>query len=351
MKSISKLTLAVLLLAGAGLTAQAAPFYRLESALTIKSPTNPSWDYLTYDSVHDLLFIARRDDGILIFDAKTKQITGALENSAGGNSTVLIPELDRIYVVKQNGTAEVYSYATRKHVSTVKFGEDADNGFYDPVTKQLLITQGDSGQATFLDAKTGAINGVLKVESENLEGTVSDGEGNYLMALRDRDKIIRIDAKARAITGEWKTEGHVLPTGLAFDSVNKRLFVSTRGTNPSLMVFDTTNGKIVATPAIGGGNDQVVFDPETKKIYTANGFDGTMVIIDQVDANTYQLAEATTTRPYARTLALDTKSKTVYLTTAEGTVDPTKKRRTQVTEFYPNTYFKDTFTLLTYTRR
>ncbi|MDB6128300.1 MAG: hypothetical protein JWM35_2196 [Verrucomicrobia bacterium] len=352
MKSISKFALAAtLVLAGTGFAAQAAPFYRLESALTIKSPTNPSWDYLTFDDAHDLLFIARRDDGILIYDAKTKKVIGALEDSAGGNSTILVPEFDRIYVINQNGTAKIYQYSTRKPIGSVKVGEDADNGFYDPVTKQLLITQGDSSQATFLDAKTGTINGVLKVESESLEGTVADGEGNYLMALRDKDKVIRIDARTRAITGEWKTEGHVLPTGVAFDGANKRLFVSTRGANPSLLVFDTTAGKIVAQPAIGGGNDQVVFDPETRKIYTANGFDGTMVIIDQVDANTYNLAEATTTRPYARTLALDPKTKTVYLTTAEGTVDPAKKRRTQITEFYPNTYFKDTFTLLTYTRR
>jgi DNA-binding beta-propeller fold protein YncE len=115
-------------------------------------------------------------------------------------------------------------------------------------------------------------------------------------------------------------------------------------------VFDTS-GKIVAEPTIGHGNDQIVFDAATKKIYTANGFDGTLVIINQVDADTYKLAEAATTRPYARTMALDPKTKTVYMTTAEGTVDPAKKQRPEIAPFYPNKYFKDTFTLLTYTRQ
>ncbi len=47
-------------------------------------------------------------------------------------------------------------------------------------------------------------------------------------------------------------------------------------------------------------------------------------------------------------MALDPKTKRVYLVTAEGTVDATKPWRSEITPFFPNTYFKDTFTLLTY---
>src|SRR5258708_8569102 len=129
--------------------------------------------------------------------------------------------------------------------------------------------------------------------------------------------------------------------------MNKRLFGSSRGDNPALLVYDST-GKILAEPTIGRGNDQVIFDPEAKKIYTSNGFDGTLVIIDQVDANTYKLAEAATTRPYPRTMALDPKTKTVYLTTPEGTVDPSKKQRPQAAPFSPTTNLNNTPTLLTH---
>ena len=332
------------------LSLPAQPFYRMESALTIKSPTAPSWDYLTYDSSRDCLYIARRDDGILIYDAKAKKITGVIEDTKGGNATVLVPEFDRGYVINQDGSATVFQLSTLMKIARTPFGESADNGFYDLVTKQILVTQGDNSQATFIDAKTGAVNGVLKIDSASLEGTAADGEGNYYMALRDRDKVIKIDARSRTIVGEWKIGNHIKPNGVAYDSATKRVFVSTRGDNPALLVFDT-KGKIVAEPTIGRGNDQVVFDPETKKIYTSNGFDGTLVIITQVDADTYKLAEAATTRPYARTMALDPKSKKVYLTTAEGTVDPAKKLRADIAPFYPNKYFKDTFTLLTYSRQ
>jgi hypothetical protein len=50
-------------------------------------------------------------------------------------------------------------------------------------------------------------------------------------------------------------------------------------------------------------------------------------------------------------MALDPKSKKVYLVCAEGTVDVAKKWKSQLTSFYPNKYFLNTFTLLTYSRR
>ena len=328
----------------------AQPFYQLESALTIKSPTNPSWDYLTYDSVHDQLLIARRDDGILIYDTKAKKITGAIEDSKGGNSTVLLPEFDRGYVVKQDGTLLVIRASTLGKIGSVSVGDNADNAFYDPVTKQLLVTQGDSSQVTFVDAKTGTVTGVLKIDSESIEGSAADGEGNFYTALRDRDKVVKIDARTRTLVAEWKIGKHIRPNGVAYDAANKRLFVSTRGENPALLVYDPS-GNIVSESTIGLNNDSLVFDPETKKIYTANGWDATLVIIDQVDANTYKLAEAATTRPWARTMALDPKTKTVYLVTAEGTVDVSRPWKAAVSPFYPNKYFKDTFTLLTYSRR
>jgi hypothetical protein len=67
-----------------------------------------------------------------------------------------------------------------------------------------------------------------------------------------------------------------------------------------------------------------------------------------VNPDSYTLAEATTTRPYARTMAYDPKTRKIYLVTAEGTADPAKKINKAVAPFYPNRYFPDTFTVLTF---
>lgn len=345
-----KLKLAALAaLTWVGLSAQ--PFYQLESALVIKSPTAPSWDYLAVDPIRPVLYIARRADGILTYDTAKKQVTGALEDSKDGNSLLIVPELDRMFVTTTGGSLVVFQHSTLKRLNRVSFGETADNTFYDPATKQLLITQGDDHQVVFVDAKSLAKTGVLKYDSESLEGAAADSKGFMYQAVRDRDKVLKIDMRTHALVAEWSTAGFTRPNSVAFDEANHRLFVTTRGVNPSLLVIDPDTGKIVASPAIGLNNDSIVFDQETKKIYTANGWDATLVIINQVDANTYKLAEAATTRPWARTMALDAKTKKVYLVTAEGTVDASKPWKASVAPFYPNKYFKDTFTLLTYSRR
>lgn len=332
-------------------TLSAAPFYQLESTLTIKSESAPNWDYLAVDPIRPSLYIARRDDGILIYNTDTKQITGVLENTKGGNAITIVPELDRIYVTNLDGSLTVFRHSDLHCLARNSYGESADNAFYDPATKQLLVTEGDQKKAVFVDAVTLAVTGTLEYDAEKLEGTASDGKGFMYMAIRDRDKVLKIDARQHKVVAEWPTPGFTLPNGVAYDTANDRVFVTTRGNNPSVLVFDAKTGGIVASPAIGRNNDVIIFDAETRKIYTSNGLDGTLVIIDQIDANTYKLAEAATTRPWARTMAVDFKTKKVYLVTAEGTVDTSKSWKASIAPFYPNKYFKDTFTLLTYSSR
>jgi DNA-binding beta-propeller fold protein YncE len=331
--------------------AEQRQFYRLESALTLKSPHEPDWDYLAFDPQRSYLFISRRDDGVLVYDVNAKRSVLTLEQSEGGNATTLVPEFDRGYVIKEDGTAMAFTLSTLQPIGPVKFGDSADNGFYDPVTKQLLITQGGEKQASFVDAKSGNVTGVLPIDSGKLEGAAADGKGNFFLALRDRNKVLRIDARQHKVTATWTPAGCELPTGLAYDASTARVFVSCRGNKPVLAVLDGQSGVVIAKPTIGHGSDAVVFDPQAHRIYSSNGFDGTLVVIDQVDANTYRLAEAITTRPYARTMALDPKTKKVYLVTAEGAVDPAHEWNTASSDFYPNVFYKDTFTLLTYSRQ
>jgi Uncharacterized conserved protein len=326
---------------------QAQQFYHLESAVTLKGAA-PDWDYVTLDPARGYLFIGRRGDGVTVFDVHAKRAVRNIDKSEDANAIAVIPEFDRGYTINGDGTTTVFQLSTLKSIDRIKIGEDADSAFYDPVTKQLAFTMGDSKKIAFVDAKTGKVVGELPMDSKKLDGTVPDGEGNMFMALRDRNSVARIDVAQRKVTADWKTAPCEEPTGIAFDKANKRIFVGCRGKNPVLAVLDSDSGKVITTMEIGRGNDGVIYDPATHKIYTSNGVDANLVIYDQVSPDTYKLAEATTTRPYARTMALDPKTKKIYLVTAEGTADPAKKINKAVAPFYPNRYFPDTFTVLTF---
>jgi DNA-binding beta-propeller fold protein YncE len=321
--------------------------YRLEHAATLPS-ASPDWDYVTLDESRGLLFISRRAEGVSVFDVKTKQVVRRLDKSEEAGAVVLVPEFDRGYTANEDGTTTIFKLSTLETIERVKFGDDADSGFFDPVTKQIAFTMGDSQRMAFVDAKTGKRVGEVAIESRKIDGAAPDGEGNLFVALRDRNAVVKVDVRARAITARWPTTGCEQPTGVAYDRADRRIFVGCRGTKPVLSVMDATSGKVIATLEIGRGNDGVVYDAGARRVYTSNGVDANLVIYDQIDADTYRLSEATTTRPYARTMALDAKTKKVFLVTAEGTADPQRKINKAVAPFYPNRYYADTFTVLTF---
>lgn len=330
-------------------TSKVPNFYRLESTLKMET-ARPDWDYLSFDPVRSRLFIGRRGDGVTVYDAAAGKILGNIENSEEANATALAEPFNRGYTINGDGTTTVFELSTLKVLDRIRFGESADSAVFEPASGQLLVMMGDEHAIAFLDAKTGKKLGELKVEAGKLDGAAADGQGNVYVSQRDRNSVGRFDAHTRKMTAEWKTEGCDEPTGLALDVANKRVFVGCRGKQPVLAVLDMVSGKVVTTVDIGRGNDGVIYDAQTRQVYTANGVDANLVIYNQVDADTYQLSEATTTRPYARTMAMDRKTGKLYMVTAEGTVNPSQKVNRGPAPFYPNTYHPDTFTLLVYSR-
>jgi len=329
--------------------APAQPFYHLESATALQGKS-PDWDYVALDATRPYLFIGRRGAGAAVFDLTKKQIIKTLEQSEGAGAIRLVSEFDLGYTANEDGSSTMFKLSTLKTLKRVPFGKDSDSVFYDPKSKQLVFTMGDSHALAFMDAKTGAVTGTLPVDSGKLDGSAADGQGNMFVALRDKNKVIKIDVAQRKLLAEYPTDGCVQPTGLDYDPASKRIFVGCRSEKPVLAVLDADSGKVVTTLPIGHGVDGVVFDAATHQIYTSNGVDANIVIYSQQTPDSYKLVEAATTRPYARTMALDPKTKKVYTVTAEGVADPSKKINTAVTAFYPNTYYDNTFTVLTYTR-
>ncbi|HEY8005088.1 MAG TPA: hypothetical protein VIE16_12710 [Phenylobacterium sp.] len=332
---------------GACAAAHGAPGYRLESAVTLKG-ASPGWDYVTVDPARAYLFLGRRKEGVTVFDAASGKVVGAIENSKMANIATLVPEADRGYTANEDGTTTVFQLSTLKTLDRIKLGEAADSAFYEPVTGQLAFTLGDTRELVFVAAKTGAIAGRLAMDAEELEGAAADGRGFLYINERDKNLVAKVDVRARKVVARWPTRGCTMPTGMAIDRATMRLFIGCKGPHPVLAVMNARTGKVVAAPEIGRGNDGVVWDAATRRVFAAGGLDGNIVVYEQKGPDSYSLGGAITTRPIARTLALDPKSRKLYTMTAEGIVDPAKPVNKRAGSFYPNRYFDDTFTVLTY---
>jgi DNA-binding beta-propeller fold protein YncE len=327
--------------------AAAAPGYRLESAVTLKG-ASPGWDYVTVDPARSYLFLGRRAEGVTVYDAAAHRVVATIENSKAANIATLVPEADRGYTANEDGTTTVFQLSTLKTLDRIKLGEAADSAFYEPVTGQLAFTLGDTKELVFVAARTGAITGRLAMDAEELEGAAADGRGFLYVNERDKNLVAKVDARTRKVVARWPTKGCTMPTGMAIDRAARRLFIGCKGLHPVLAVMNLGNGRVVATPEIGRGNDGVVYDPASKRVFTSNGLDGNIVVYDQKGPDAYVFAGAITTRPIARTMALDPRTRRIFTVTAEGVVDPAKPVNKRAGSFYPNRYFDDTYTVLTY---
>jgi hypothetical protein len=68
---------------------------------------------------------------------------------------------------------------------------------------------------------------------------------------------------------------------------------------------------------IGEGVDANGFDPGTGLGFSSNGQDGTLTVIREEAPDRFNVAETVPTRKGARTMALDEKTHTVYVVTAQ----------------------------------
>ena len=70
--------------------------------------------------------------------------------------------------------------------------------------------------------------------------------------------------------------------------------------------------RAIGSVPIGPGPDDSAYDPEMRLIYISNG-DGTVSVIQQESADKYSLLETVKTAPEARNMALDLKTKRIFL--------------------------------------
>jgi len=324
-----------------------AQFFRLQSAITLPG-ADPDWDYLAYDRQRARLFIARRDAGLWVFDTRRQKVIRRIAQTNGAGATLLLPELNRGFAVNEDGSLTAFNMTSLAPLKRVRVADDADAASYDPVSGRIAVVSSDSRKVTFVEPRSLTVVGAVALETARADGSAADGRGAILLNERDRNAVLKIDARTMKVEAEWPVTGCSQPTGIAYDAIAHRAFIGCRSEHPVLAIVDGDSGATITTLPLGRGNDGVVFDGLRKRIFTTNGVDANLVIFRQVDADHYRMEQAVTTRPQARTMAYDPDRQRVFSVAAEGVLDPSKPANSGPSAFYPNSHFANTFVVLTY---
>jgi DNA-binding beta-propeller fold protein YncE len=114
------------------------------------------------------------------------------------------------------------------------------------------------------------------------------------------------------VVATWPLNGGTSPTGLSIDPDNGRLFVGCR--NQKMIVMSTKDGSILASLPIGRGVDATAFDQGTA---LASCGDGTTTAVRETSPGKFEVVQVVKTAAGARTMAVDHKTGTLYLPTAD----------------------------------
>lgn len=334
-----------LALAAAALAGPArAQTYQLEASTPLVS-ADTDWANLTIQDDGQRLFIARRADGLTVFDTELRLVIGTVENSAGATSAALAPELGRGYAAMSDGAVLIFDLATLRPVSRTQVDDgELSRAIFEPIAKRIHLLSGArpaSSTWITLDAATGQVLSRTNLETRRIGDAVPDGRGAIFAALQDQDTLLKLRASDLAIEQRWPLGDCRQPAAMRYEPAADRVLVACRGERPVLVAVDPSDGRVVATVPIGRGAEGLVFDPARRLAITANGEDATLSLIQQDGPDSYRLVETISTRPMARVLQLDPRTKRLYSVAAAYSVpgpDAQAARR-----FHPNSFNVLTF--------
>ncbi len=292
--------------------AQSKEVYSLEK--TIPLAGDGGFDYLYTDEVDRKLYVSH-GNSVHVIDLNIDAPVGIIENLQGVHGIVIVHSVDKGFITDgKNNAVVVFDLKTLKVIKTISLkGKKADAIMYDSYSNKVLAFNNGGTNASVID-----IDKLEEVKLIELGGApefgVSDGKGKIYNNLEDRNTTVVIDAKTLTVIDSMSVKPSGTPTALGYDAKNKRAFVGCRE-GQQLVVFNISNKKIVATLPICKAVDAIVFDETTKLIFCSG--DGTTTIIKQNAADKYEVLQTITTKPRAKTMALDKQTHKIYVSSAD----------------------------------
>jgi DNA-binding beta-propeller fold protein YncE len=309
---MKKLAVAVVLLGVIACPAFSSDDYHVVKKIPI--PGTGSWDYLTVDEGARRLFVSHGTQ-VEVLDIDSGAIVGQIPNTPGVHGIAVAPELGRGFVSDgQSSRVTIFDLKTLKTIGEVPSGKKPDAIIYDPATSRVFAFNGGGNSATVIDAADGRVAGTIDLRG-GPEFATSDGHGSVFDNLEDESLVLKIDARKLTVEQRWKTAPCESPSSMAMDRPNRRLFIGCRSHVMAVMNADT--GQVITTLPIGDHVDATAFDPQTRLIFNSNG-EGTITVFHQDGPDKYSMVGTVKTLPRAKTMALDPKTHTLFLSTAEA---------------------------------
>ena len=278
------------------------------------------WDILTIDSAARRLYLSHATK-VVVVDLEKNAVIGEIADTPGVHAFLAVPEFQHGF--SSNGKenkSSVVDLETLKTISKIDTDENPDAIAYAPRHRAIYIFNHSGNSATVTDAATLDPVTRLPLGGSPEFAVVDNASGRVFCNLEDKSEVAVIDSSKPEVIAHWPLAPGVEPTGIALDAAHHRLFATCH--NKVMVMLDSETGKVVATVPIGAGVDGCVFDDSTQLAFASCG-DGTTTIAREETPEKLTVVQTLKTERGARTIALDPKTKRIYLPTAQFEAMPT----------------------------
>jgi YVTN family beta-propeller protein len=273
------------------------------------------FDYITVDVGARRVYLTHRTH-VNVIDADSFAVVGDIPGLHQAHGVALVKELGKGFVTDGSAAqVSIFDLKTLKVTGHIKAGGNADCVIYDPVSKRIFVFNGDSKDSTVIDPAKETVVATIPMGGRP-EFAVADGKGMIYDNISNTNEIVALDSRTLKIKSRWPVAPAGQPTSIAMDRQHRRLFIG--GRNPKLLVImDADSGKIIGPPfPIGDRVDANLFEPETGMVVVATR-EGTLHIFHQDSPDKLTPVETVKTEFGAKTVALDPKTRNLYLTTSD----------------------------------
>ena len=314
LKKTHLLICAIAFAALAGNSQQTAPLRLLH---TIPIPeVKGRIDHFDVDLAGRRLFMSALGNNTLeVFDLRANKLVHSIRGLHEPQGVTYAPESNRIFVANgADGTCSIFDGSTYQLLKTVHFSTDADDTRYDPATRHVFVGYGDQGNAGLgiLDATTGNLLQTIKLPDHPESFQLEKSGPRIFVNIPSAGNIVEVvDRTQGKVVATWKLGGGQDNFPMDLDEPDHRLFVACR-TSPEVLVLDSDSGKIVASIPSVSHADDLWYDAAHKRAYVSGG-GGFITVIGQDDVNHYRRIAQIKTLPGARTSFLVPHLERLYL--------------------------------------
>jgi DNA-binding beta-propeller fold protein YncE len=283
------------------------------------------WDYLTVDSAGQRLYVSHGTK-VVVIDLAKDQVAGEITNTPGVHGIAIAHDLG--LGVTSNGRedkAGIVDLKTLQTLSKGDTGKNPDGMLYEPGRKEVYLFNGRGQSATVVDVKGGKVVATIPLDGKPEFAQADPKAGRVYDNLEDKSEVAVIDVKTHQVVTNWPIAPGEEASGMAIDLKNHRLFLGCGGSK-TMVMMDSTSGKVITSVPIGQGVDANAFDPGTGFAFASCG-DGTTTIAHEDTPAKLTVVQTLETQRGSRTMALDPKTHKIYLAAAQFEAPAEGQRR------------------------